>query len=74
VKRKPALQIVTLLRKTGYNLEATRTVLSRLATGIPQQALQAAQQRLNDLSATSRRCAEATAAAWEYMHGNFLAE
>lgn len=68
------LQIVTLLRKTGYNLEATRTVLSQLATGTPQQALLAAQQRLNELSAASRRCAEATAAAWEYMHGNFLAE
>jgi DNA-binding transcriptional MerR regulator len=61
------LQIVTLLRKTGYNLEATRSILSRLATGTPQQALQAAQQRLTDLSAASRRCAEATAAAWEYM-------
>ncbi len=61
------LQIVTLLRKTGYNLEATRTVLSQLATGALQQALQAAQQRLNDLAAASRRCAEATAAAWEYM-------
>jgi DNA-binding transcriptional MerR regulator len=67
------LQIVTLLRKSGYNLEATRTVLSRLATGTPQQALQAARQRLNDLSAASRRCAEATAAAWQYMRSNFLA-
>lgn len=68
------LQIVTLLRKTGYNLEATRSVLSQLAIGSPQQALLAARQRLNDLSAASRRCAEATAAAWQYMHSNFLAE
>jgi DNA-binding transcriptional MerR regulator len=64
------LQIVTLLRKTGYNLQATRSVLSQLASGTPQQALHAAQQRLNELSEASRRCTEATATVWEYIHFN----
>lgn len=61
------IQIVTLLRKAGYTIEATRAVLAQLASGTPGQALQAAEGRLKELDAASRRCAEATAAAWEYI-------
>jgi len=61
------LHIVALLRKTGYDIKATRAVLSQLATGTPEQTLLAAEHRLKELSEASRRCAEATAAAWEYI-------
>lgn len=32
------LQVIALLRKTGYGIEATRTVLMQLARGTPEQA------------------------------------
>ncbi len=63
------LQVVALLRKTGYNIKATRAVLIQLATGTPEQALLAAENRLKELGEASRRCVEATAALWEYYLG-----
>ena len=62
-----ALQVVALLRKANYGFEAIRSILARLANGSPEQALVAAEQRLNELSERSRRCAEATAALWAYL-------
>jgi DNA-binding transcriptional MerR regulator len=60
------LRIIVLLRQGGYNADAIRPVLSELAAGRPERAIAAAEQRLNDLAAASRRCAQATAAFWGY--------
>jgi len=65
-----ALQIVVLLRKAGYGIEAIRMVLTQLATGTLEQALTAAEKRLKELSETSHRCFEATAALWRYVEEN----
>ena len=61
------LQIVALLRKTGYGFDAIRTVVTQLATGTPEQALKAAENRLQELAEASRRCVEATAVLWAYI-------
>ncbi len=61
------LQVIALLRKAGYGIEATRTVLTQLARGTPEQALAAAENRLRELAEASRRCIEATAVMWAYV-------
>jgi DNA-binding transcriptional MerR regulator len=61
------LQVIVLLRQGGYNFPAIRTVLEELAAGRPGKAIAAAEQRLKDLAEASRRCAEATAAFWDYL-------
>ena len=61
------LQIIALLRKTGYNFEAIRPILQKLAEGTPEMALAVAEKRLKELTEKSRRCVEATAALWAYM-------
>lgn len=60
------LQIVVLLRKAGYDFAAIHTVLAQLETGTPEEAVSAAEKRLQELAENSRRCVEATAALWEY--------
>jgi len=62
------LQIVVLLRKSGYNFDAIRVVLEQLATGTPEQVLAAAEHRLRDLAEVSRRAVEATATLWQYVN------
>lgn len=61
------LQLVALLRAAGYDVAAIQTILAELAAGSPERALAAAEQRLTDLTATSRRGIAATAAFWEYV-------
>ncbi len=61
------LQVLALLRKTGYGIEAARIVLTQLARGTPEQALAAAENRLKELAEASRRCIEATAVMWTYV-------
>jgi DNA-binding transcriptional MerR regulator len=61
------LQIVALLRKTGYDFAAIESVLNQIANGTPEQAIQAAEQRLKDLAEESRRCVETTALFWDYL-------
>ncbi len=61
------LQVLALLRKTGYGIEAARIVLTQLARGTPEQALAAAENRLRELAEASRRCIEATAVMWTYL-------
>jgi DNA-binding transcriptional MerR regulator len=61
------LQVVALLRKAGYGLDAIRTVLAELAEGRLDRAVAAAERRLKDLAQASRRCAAATAAVWAYL-------
>ena len=61
------LQVLALLRKTGYGIEAARIVLTQLARGTPEQALAAAENRLKELAEASRRCIEATAVMWTYL-------
>jgi DNA-binding transcriptional MerR regulator len=60
------LRIIVLLRQGGYNADAIRPVLSELASGYPERAIAAAERRLRDLAAASRRCAQATSAFWGY--------
>ncbi len=60
------LQIVVLLRKSGYDFAAIRTVLEQLTTGTADQILAAAQHRLEDLAQRSRHAVEATATLWQY--------
>ena len=62
-----ALQVIALLRKVNYGFDAIRSVLEQLASGTPDQALLAAENRLQELGERSRRCAEATTALWEYL-------
>jgi DNA-binding transcriptional MerR regulator len=61
------LQMIVLLRQSGYDFPAIRTVLDELAAGQPGKAIAAAERRLKDLAEASRRCAEATAVFWEYV-------
>ncbi|MHB8598801.1 MAG: MerR family transcriptional regulator [Ktedonobacteraceae bacterium] len=61
------LQVIALLRKANYGFEAIRSVLEQLASGTPEQALAAAENRHKELMERSRRCAEATATLWEYL-------
>lgn len=65
------IQIITLLRKANYNTDVIRTVLNQLATGTPEQALIAAENRLKELTAASHRCVAATAILWHYIEKNF---
>lgn len=61
------LQVVVLLRKADYDFPAIRMVLEQLRSGQPDKAVQAAERRLADLSAISRRRIAATAAIWRYV-------
>lgn len=65
------LQIVVLLRKTGYNFAAIRIILQELAEGTPEQALAAAENRLKELAEKSQRCMKAAAALWAYFEKYF---
>lgn len=66
------LQIVVLLRKSGYDFAAIRTVLKQLTMGMPEQVLAVAQHRLEDLAEVSRRAVEATATLWQYTNERSL--
>lgn len=61
------LQIVVLLRGAGYQFEAIKTALDELGDGRPGPALTAIERRRDELTRASRRCAEATAAFWNYV-------
>jgi DNA-binding transcriptional MerR regulator len=61
------LKVVVLMRRNGYPAETIRSVLAELAAGHPARAIAAAEQRLHELAAASRRCMQATAALWAYV-------
>lgn len=61
------LQIVTLLRKTGYDFAAIEAVLAQIATGTIEEAMHAAESRLRELTEQSRDCIQATAVLWKYI-------
>jgi len=61
------VQVVALLRHGGYGFDAIRPVLTALATGHLEQVAQAAERRLADVAAESRRCSTATVAFWTYI-------
>lgn len=61
------LQVITTLRSAGYGVVTIRAIVDDLDTGDTGRALAAATQRLKDLTDSSRRCAEATAAFYDYI-------
>ncbi|HEX2185272.1 MAG TPA: MerR family transcriptional regulator, partial [Chloroflexota bacterium] len=61
------LQVVTILRKAGYDFPAIRAVLDELAEGRPSTALSAIERRREELTVASERCSRATAAFWSYV-------
>jgi len=61
------LQVIATLRGADYGMTAIREVLDELEAGDTTKALAAATQRLQDLTESSRRCAEATAAFFDYI-------
>jgi DNA-binding transcriptional MerR regulator len=63
------LEVLVLMRHSGYSAEVIAAVLGELAAGRAERAISAAEQRLRDLGDASRRCAHATAALWGYMTG-----
>ena len=60
------LEMVALLRRADYDFDAIRSVLQELARGRPEAAMTAVEKRRNEISASSRACAKATAALWNY--------
>lgn len=60
------LKVVALLRGADYDFDAIRSVLKELAKGRPEAAMRAVEKRRNEISASSRACAKATAALWNY--------
>lgn len=61
------LQIIATLRQGGYAFEDIRPALDELATGAPEKALAAMEERKLGLAEESRLCARATARLWEYV-------
>lgn len=61
------VQVIALLRRAGYGVEALRPVLDGLAAGRPEQAVAAAEQQLRELAEAARRQVAATAALEEYL-------
>ena len=61
------LQVIALLRKANYGFDAIRSVLEQMASGTPEQALAAAENRFKELTERSRHCTKATATLWEYV-------
>lgn len=62
------LSLVVLLRKAGYDFATIRSVLERLRSGEPDQAVEAAERRLAELTESSRRHLAGTAALWHYLN------
>lgn len=61
------LQFIVLLRKANYSIEAVQHVINQLVIGSPEQALSAAENRLQDLTRVSQHCMQATAELWAYV-------
>jgi hypothetical protein len=58
---------VVLLRKVGYGFDAIQTVLAEVTAGNIEQAIRAAERRLQDLLEESQQCSATTAAVWSYI-------
>lgn len=61
------LRVLALLRRSSYGIEAVRPILDRLESGDAEQAVAAAERRLQDLRDAARACVAATAALWGYL-------
>ena len=61
------LEVIVLMRHSGYQAEAIRAVLDELAAGRAEQAILAAEQWLRELAEAGRRCVAAAAALWAYI-------
>lgn len=61
------LEVVVLLRRANYRFDAIRSALDELSLGRPESSLRAVEQRRAEIAATSRACAQATAALWHYV-------
>ncbi len=60
------LEVIALLRRGGYGVEAIRPILEELAGGHLERAVAAAEGRLAELTKASQRATAATAAFWDY--------
>jgi DNA-binding transcriptional MerR regulator len=69
VEQLRQLEVLVLMRHNGYGAPLIASVLAELAAGRAEQAIAAAEQRLRELHEASRRCAQATAALWQYSQG-----
>jgi DNA-binding transcriptional MerR regulator len=61
------LRIVALLRDVEYDFDVIQAVLAEVAVGNIEQAVRAAERRLQDLLEESQRCSATTAAVWNYI-------
>lgn len=61
------LRVVALLRKTGTNFATVQLILAQLTQGAPEQAIESAEKRLQELAKTSQQCVKATSDLWKYI-------
>ncbi|HEX2909252.1 MAG TPA: MerR family transcriptional regulator [Chloroflexia bacterium] len=67
------LQVVVMLRESGYNFEAIHTTLNELAAGRPEKAIAALEKRLAEFARTSWTCLTAIPLFQSYI-SEFLPE
>lgn len=61
------LQVVVLLRDTGYDFAAIRAALDEIASGRPEKAIQALEKRSEELTRMSWICIEAISSFQKYV-------
>lgn len=61
------VQIVSILRRGGYEFEDIRPIMDELGAGAPEKVLSVMEERKLGLAEESRLCARATARLWEYV-------
>ena len=61
------IQVISILRKGGYEHDDIRPVMDELASDTPEKALSAMEERKLELAEQSRLCARATARVWDYV-------
>ena len=61
------LQVVAFLRDMGYRFDVIHEVLNEMTEGRPEKAIAAVERRYEEITQSSWRCIEATAAFWHYI-------
>ncbi|HLG79345.1 MAG TPA: MerR family transcriptional regulator, partial [Ktedonobacteraceae bacterium] len=62
------VQVVVLLRETGYAFDVIHTVLDEMASERPEKAIQVIEKRSDELARQSWACIEAMSAFQMYVH------